>query len=526
MTNKQEQVIQKENIPEPAENAEQSPESELETVTEEMLGFESEFDEQLSSIPQAYQNISPEKLEEIAGKYKAEAEILNASFRETFADNIKKYLSEPVQRALAVFEGTIDGYFVEKAWRAKDAKENKKEIAFAETGSGFSKKLTDEEIIDISVTILNVHTLRKEDKKAKLDDIKETLGWYRHEIAQREAKLIDDIFKSPNADLADLTFMAHDAFSGIPMPFDAREQIDDILYRYYERNQKIQEMRNSHPDDRELFRELFNIEPIGRIEIMTTPISFYVRAHDILDYTHIHSRRWLDPEDKAISKDSIKRARQSGGVKLGNALQSELKGGILVENAGHHPFVGSARRTFQHEQQHALQHFFNERFDKVFADEKAQAESLAMERKEDLGPLLLRYFRERRTPIEEYARDEIFAFLVNDTSLNEIKKDLFDKKGLYSYYEDNKGYYNSTPELEARQDVAQAIKEGKPTFDEIVTDVTQKVYVEEYKKNVSEALECIKKLRDGGVPRNLIMRIFTHEPLAGWKKLTNRILMP
>ncbi len=526
MSNKQEQFIQKEDVTESAENAEYSPESELETVTEEILGFESEFDEQLASIPHAYQNISPEKLDEIAGKYNAEAESLNASFRETIAENIKKYLSGPVKRALAIFEGTIDGYFVERSWRAKDAKEKKKETAFAETGSGFSKKLTDEEISDISETILNVHKLPREDKKAKLDDIRETLGWYRYEIAQREEELIGVIFKSQDADISELTIMARNAFADIPISEYVREQIDDIIYRYYERNRKIKVLRKNNPDDRVLYRELFGVEPIGPIEIITTPISFYVRAHDIFDYAHIHSTGGIDSEDKSISKDSLERARQSGGSKLNNARIPELKGGIIAENAGHHPLSGSARRTFQHEQQHALKDFFNEQFYKIYADLKAQAESLAMEKKDELRPLLLRYFRERRFEIEESAKDEIFAYFLNDVSFAKIKEVLFDEEGLYTYYKNNKGHYDSTPELEATDSVAEAIKNEKPTFDEIVGEITQKVYVEEYKKNVSEALECIKKLRDGGVPRNLIIRMFTHEPLTGWKKLTNRILMP
>jgi hypothetical protein len=445
-----------------------------------------------------------------------------------------------------------DSVFVSEQEEQKQFKEHlqnqvEKE-SLVENKIHFTQKLSDEEWLDLSETIRHVRNLppdQPELRREKLNDIKETAAWFEFELGRAEKRIVRRIYDDVPTSLDTLMAICNQELKNLPVSDLLREKIKSICEQFFIRNQKIREMREEFPDDKDLYKQLTTEEPTGPIEILTTPVSFYIRAHTFHDFARIHN---LFIFDKLLEIDTkhpyIQRANSSLGIQTSDSFQPELTNALTAEKALGSPFTLERKLVFIHETQHSLHKFFSQEFDEALADTLYEQEitSLHENNPETYPEILRRLYRRRLEQINEQAKDEILAMLAGGINrLSGIEEALTQSKN-YSYYRNNKSLYIETPEIRMRtikKPFSETLDSDENTIDprlktvriieknieSIRESVAEEVFVVEYKRVIHDALRSINKLRKYDFDNELIIKILTHHPLRTWPRRVDRLLI-
>lgn len=471
--------------------------------------------------------------------------------RDRISPDTRNTIAKHVNLAIGGFPSEIDRQLTQ-------VKDFLREQVYTQLHDQPQKKLSDEEIQNIGYTFAETKNLSREQRIEKIKDIRETLNWFRKELAQRESKIIRQISEQPLMSEDTFRGLVHEIFSDFPLNDRQQEQLGDIVDTFCLRHETVIEMRQQFPNDNDLFTELVGVPPMGEVEIITTPISFYIRAQDKRDYTKIYHLGNVDwscvdmtlPEIREQFKYMHQAANRSGGVKIYAALHDSLKGGgIIAENADSSYFVGSQKRTFIHEHQHALHTFFDEKVERICDDEyfSQRAAWISDNNPEQLRALLQECYESRLLRIEKYAKDEILAYYQDSTMLNDIPRILTDPDGLYNYFERSASYYTHIPfislldhpdyqsgfvenvdSIEVWRKRIKILEEDIEFRNEkiaaYVPEIAHKVFKESYYQHLYAAMESIKQLEKTGLARSVIVRLLTHEPLHAWSKLVRHYI--
>ena len=480
--------------------------------------------------------------------------------RQNFLDenDIHQTIPKETVREINRDQALISDLEREIKYSTKQIFEKYKEYRLEKRSPRFSQKISPEEYLNLSETIRHAKLLSHPERAQKIKDIKETIMWFRFELGQAEKRIVKSISEHPPKSLATLEHLCRSELSSLPIGPDMQEKIDLICRRYFARNKKMQELRDQFPNDKDLFKELIGHDPIGPVEIINSPVGFYIRAHDLEDFTRV-GNIWMTREfaSKDERKEIMQDANKAGGYKLNGALHKELKGGgIMTENSKGRLFTGYSKEVYRHEVQHALHDFFNDSFHDSTAEWNFSTSVVASAPEKCKNALAQVYLEKRRKKIDPRAKDEILAYTTDQgRSSKSIKETLLDKEGLYDYFEksdkdsltkiphvyiqfsderikkdiliqnllkndsgNNRVYELLEPYEEAENRHIKKILE--PVKDVII----KKIFEKDYTKTVSDGIECVTKLQKAGLDTALIVRILTHEPLHSWKKLTARLL--
>lgn len=371
-------------------------------------------------------------------------------------------------------------------------------------------------------------SLSKEDKKRiraeRLEEYKEELIKQKQGIAEIQENLEKQIRDNPELSQQELM---KTVFAKAPECRLSKNQLnlfEETLNKYVERHQAIREARKKYPNDKEFFRACFGKEPRGVIEIIESPITLYFRCHNLEDYTWIYQEKFLAAESEKATKSELKKADETGGCLIPKCLIPSLRNVITVENAGGKPF--ESRRTFKHEEQHAIKTLFRENkirkplMGVVIGMHDVQEEIIEEFQDKRISSYLIDYLRFERESFENLAKDEILAhYKGGEYPLEKIKKTLLQpekKGGTYDYFnEDRKNL-----EKMLREDLSPEIfDENKKT----IKKAFEQVFVKEYRQEIVRAIDAVKELENMGKNRNQIIPLLITESLSRWGKLAKRI---
>ncbi len=354
----------------------------------------------------------------------------------------------------------------------------------------------------------------KEERKAKIEEFKEKLAFQKEGLARAQEGLITAIRKNPDTPLEELYETAVNAGSRYGMSEEQKETARSLISAYSEKHQKIKEVREQYPSDKDLYNALFGRQPKGKVEVIEGPMTLYFRCEKLDDYTVIHSQSFLGERD--ITKEDRKASEMSGGVSIGSSLIPGLEGTVIAEKSG---FVGYKSKRWaqsedilKHEEQHAMKRIFGEKIVEHNAWERFDLAETDEERK----LALKEYFRSRRQSGENRARDEILAFFKGDWQAESIFEALTEpreKKGLYDYFvEDKKLLRNWFSE------------NFKGWYEPLADRAIKDVFELEYKELLQDGIDAFTKLEKSGYSKDQVIAILIHEPLAKWKKVAKRLL--
>jgi len=240
-------------------------------------------------------------------------------------------------------------------------------------------------------------------------------------------------------------------------------------------------------DGVDLYRKLFNREPVGSINAKILSCAIHLSMDNPIDYAYTRNESYTKGE--IPSESEVLLATNSAGCKLNHA---SIPGLVIICENSLLVKEDEKEKIMIHEEQHV----FNELFSKVHSIEKI--EKLKIENLDELSSDQIRkkHQSEVDSHVLERAKDEIVAYFRDGSDPETIHKLLLDKNHMYSF----------------------GLNYGKAEKNE------KTVLNEEYIKYVEHGILSFKKLLESGYSMDFTISILMHEPLSKWKKVVNRII--
>jgi hypothetical protein len=370
------------------------------------------------------------------------------------------------------------------------------------------------EIFEPEKEIRKVLKAPKTERPAKLAKFKEKLAFQKAGLAKTQKESIEKIRENPEASFKELFEEVCRLGEEYGMNEEQKKVAYSALEKYELCHRAVQDEYESYSDGSEIYRDLFGKEPKGEIEILVGPVLLYIKCYDQEDYERLYWRGEQEKNSRLPFNNEIKeKANKSKGVQIALASHPDLR--IAAENVTQvvkEPDPEEySKSVFPHEEEHVIYGFFEEPFeaDRTFANRAAKDFKEAKEQKEK-ERILRTYFRKTREEAETYAKDETLAYYKDGTGFSEIVKKIFEEFDFLKKKKESK--FRPLWMSESEETTAMSEK------------IEHEIYFEEYENVLSEATNAIKKMEDAGYEKEEIIALLTHEPLAKWGKVVEKVL--
>jgi len=378
------------------------------------------------------------------------------------------------------------------------------------------------EIFDAEKVIREILKAPKEERRTKLAEFKEKLAFQRVGLARVQDIIIDEIRHKPEGKMDDFFDLATEMGAEFGMNNKQRRDTWEALSKYERQHKAVLKIQKEFPKDKDLFRQLFGVQPKGEIEIITGPVSIYIKCHNIEDYMAVcfHEKRKGSGKKRDFTEEERKEAWDSGAINIYSTAYPNIGWAITAENTEKIKLPGTldkdSHQKFVHEEQHIIKSFFDKE-DLLDPGSpgiqfSVRKNFLAAETEEEKEKILGDFFRMFRHNAEYQAKDEIFAYY-KDGRFDRIEGELLTPKkegGIYDNLEEPKKanylWLRSSDEIRA-----------------LTKRVVDRVLVDEYKEIIISGTGAIQKMEKAGYEKEEIIALLTHEPLAKWGKVVGRI---
>ncbi|MGC9049164.1 MAG: hypothetical protein ACP5IX_03025 [Patescibacteria group bacterium] len=146
------------------------------------------------------------------------------------------------------------------------------------------------EIFDPEEELKRIKKLHGREGLEEIEKYKEKLIYQKQGLTEMQDFLIQKIRENSDISFDNLNILVQDFAVKYGFSEKQKEITNDILHKYIVRHQAVDALRKKFPEDKRLFKFLFNRKPKGKIEILTGPMTFYIRCHNLEDYAWIHSQ--------------------------------------------------------------------------------------------------------------------------------------------------------------------------------------------------------------------------------------------
>ncbi len=361
-----------------------------------------------------------------------------------------------------------------------------------------------------------------------LQEYRDKLSFQKKGMALLYEQIVFEVRRNPDITLekVDELIEKHGATYGFTPA--QKSEVRWVMREFKDKHNAVHSTRENYPDDSKLYAYLFARPPVGRVEIEEGPLTFYIRCHDQRDYAYIYSQNFLS--GIPVSERDVTIANETGGVSIGSAIQSELRGCIIAENVTR---ASDHHITHIHEEQHAIKRLFSSSAKKVenyYSIFEAKNDS-------ELRACIEREFRAIRRTHEPRTADEILAYMktapIGDfTNSIEIESEYQgnktasgisgeyvlqtlmtpkEKGGLYDYFRDEK-----------ERLIRRFLRDLGEEKERIIRKSAERVFVNEYQELIRQGIRVFKILLQRGFSVERVIGLLTSEPLQKWQKVVNR----
>lgn len=292
-----------------------------------------------------------------------------------------------------------------------------------------------------------------------------------------------------------------------------KELANDLLRAYAEKHACVQNVREQYPDDEELYCALFGRKPRGSLEVVAGPITLSFQCKDIEDYAYIYGLP-LSLSRETTRTDIVKAAMSDGVYLRGFSPVLGLGGTIIALNSSDFSFPSTfeekstrdIKKILEHEEQHALNHFFG-----ATKREGVQKEFRPARTEKERWLALKSGARVRREEnIDEHAKSEIIARFKSGESPGEILQTL--KDPLYDH-----------ASLDENPAIKHFTKVWGKKFEPEIKKAIEEAYGREYQSLLSKSVGALDALEKNGYSAEQIIAILIQEPLVRWEKVARRL---
>lgn len=350
--------------------------------------------------------------------------------------------------------------------------------------------------------------LKKVSREPSIDRKEALAGWKEKYLAQRrllaetQARLVSQIRENPNVtrEELDVTF-AQAAEKGNFS--EAQRQIASAALDIFEqRHTTIRGVREKYQNDRDLFKVVFGIAPIGPVHIEEGPVNLSFICSNALDLSRVvnFNKDGLAAFYSIVLDLAIYDTK--GGAMFTTPRLPELKDMIIVGKGSMQDKRLGDIKT--HEEQHMFRHIL------LSAAERVQQNRETLEHKEPWQKLL----QECVDSIEIDLEDELLA--MNKGNAQNVSRELS------QYFN---GFIQGQVNALQRQLTASEETFSQEDVQKVIGELESDQFREKLWKKVSNGNTAYARLRNiGNFSHEEITAFLDLEPLSQWPKLEQRIL--
>lgn len=350
-------------------------------------------------------------------------------------------------------------------------------------------------------------------KQELINNFKEKLAYQQEGLALVQEEMRKRIERQPDMPFEDLEHHFVKAGKEYGMNYVQRTVGREVLRRYVERRTELRALREEHPEDASLFEALYDTAPVGKVEIIDGPATFYVRCHDERDY----SRAYYGGSEP--NEAMVEQANRSGGANTRAVGPEKMQGAIIIENTKHIE-RNSTVSPYQkmewsddiriHEEQHAIHALFDKTEMRTFTLDRL-LDSVSEEDDELYIKSYVEYYREKVA--DERAKDEILAYFRDGHPAPAVYGILTQQDGLYDYLKDS----------ERRAGELVVNEYGDEKLRTLVERAAKQVFGHEYSALVARGTAVPYILEKNGYSKEQAIALLTHEPLGKWERVAQRL---
>lgn len=383
---------------------------------------------------------------------------------------------------------------------------------------------------------------RRKRVRARINEIRERLAQQERGIAEAIRALKRAIAEHPDDNGRALFRRVAELAPKYHFSHNELRAFWDAITLYCEKHAAVKKYRKKFPDDAALFNACFGHLPKGRVEVEQGPASLYFHCYDDDDYAWAYAFDETRGDRTKLTQEMKRRAFATHGVMLPRMQFRELDGSVVMERSG--VLLDSQQRALI--QTHELQHLMNQFFiplicraeeEKALVDVARTAKSVE-EGKRAIMEQMARAAR-RAIGIDNAARDEVLAYYKEGMTPKRIFSQLtmltvYDYRNAKNY----KDYIDALPESIARAmtETMSVVfemlneQEGKKMRDVFpllthyseVEPYVQKVFGEDYKKDLRRWIGALEALEKKGYTREEIVSMLYGERVTDWQAFVRR----
>lgn len=371
------------------------------------------------------------------------------------------------------------------------------------------------EVFDSSVALGEIHAAPRKERKQLILELKDKLAYQQVGLGKMREDMWDLLQHQGAVNLEKMRGIADEYSAKYGFDEFTRDMIDDTLEKVDERSLVLDKAAEKYPTGESFFRAMVQGQaPVGEVEIIYTPITAFLRCHNVRDYAALYYGGKRTPD--SMNDHELSVAGLSRGCALYNAPIPGLEDAVSVENVSGDDKVVS-KKTLIHEEQHILHRMIPE-FEESHLDYMNRNKKYEEMDDSEFRTVIRRNVRSRRTENEARAKDEIMAYLKDGRPSDDIYQTLLkpeEEGGLYDYFNTVVGNMHII------------LSEGKlfpKDRTPIVEEIIQDVFKTEYAQLLDDALRAVDTLRfKNGMSVEQVLGMLAHEPLRTWPKVVGRI---
>ena len=175
-----------------------------------------------------------------------------------------------------------------------------------------------------------IRRVPREEQKRKMAELKSELMKRKEMLSSLQLEIYELLQKTPEIERDELQ-RAADEFvdrSGVSLPTMWRNELTRILDDVFSRRRIISEFKNHYPEDDDLFEAIYGKRPLGKVEIIEGPVTFYFKCWNFDDYLLIFAKG-----DQSRMEKLRHFSRNSYGIMSSSCPIPELNGIITAENS-------------------------------------------------------------------------------------------------------------------------------------------------------------------------------------------------
>lgn len=379
--------------------------------------------------------------------------------------------------------------------------------------------------------------------RARLGEIREHLVWQEKGIAEAIGAVWSAIEKNPDENDRELFARVAELAPTHHFSNDELREFWTAIVDYRIKHAVVERARASVPKDEELFEACFDRKPEGKVEVKKGPMSLYFHCYDDNDYVAAFNVPETGGDGKKLTSAMEARALATRGARIPKTKIEALDGIVAIGRTSTETYRWEHdERARVHEEQHIVNKLFipvatrmNEA--KIIARIARTAENVD-EGRRMLMQELARSAR-KTMGIDNEARDEILAHYKGGIAPEKILENLT-KLSMYDYRnsELHKEEVAGLPKAIAGKmmnEMSAALyavdaqgKEHVRAAGPLVTDYTEvepyveKVFGDDYKKDVARWVGAIGTLEHKGYARDDIVSMLYGERVSDWQAFARR----